>query len=30
MYVYKSFSATFDKGLKNNIKERRDEEIGNH
>ena len=30
MYVYKSFSTTLDKGLKKNIKERRDEEIGNH
>ena len=30
MYVYKSFSTTLDKDFKKNIKERRDEEIGNH
>ena len=30
MYVYKNFSTTLDKGLKRNIKKRRDEEIGNH
>ena len=30
IYVYKSFSTTLDKGLRNNIKNRRDREIGKH
>ena len=31
IYVYKSFSTTFDKGLRKNIKkERRNGEIGEH
>ena len=30
IYVYKSFSTTLDKGLRKNIKNKRDGEIGKH
>ena len=30
IYVYKSFSTTLDKGLRKNIKKKRDGEIGRH
>ena len=30
MYVYKSFSGTFDKGLRKNIKKKKDGETGEH
>ena len=30
IYVYKNFSTMLDKGLRKNIKEKRDREIGKH
>ena len=30
IYVYKSFSTTLDKGLRKNVKKKRDGDIGEH